>query len=126
MIDFIRKHIESEKNAFEGIASALRTEPNMRIEFVISAFVLLAALLLNCTRVEWLFILSAIFGVIVAETVNTAIEDLGDAITKKYDEKIKRAKDVAAASVVYSAIYALLVGVVIFMPKLITVINFLL
>ena len=63
-----------------------------------------------------------IFFVFVSEFVNTAIEKLGDLYTKEYNENVKIIKDIAAGSVTLSAVSALIVGIIMFLPKILNMI----
>ncbi len=63
-----------------------------------------------------------IFFVIVSEFVNTAIEKLGDLYTKEYNEEVKKIKDIAAGSVTLSAISAVIIGIIMFLPKILNLI----
>lgn len=68
------------------------------------------------SAIEWLFILLAIFLVLTLEAVNTAIECVVDLVTMDYHELAKQAKDIAAFSVMLVSIFALITGLVVFLP----------
>lgn len=112
------KHTISFKNAFIGIWTAITTQTNIRIHFVIASLVLLAAVYLEVSLDHVLDLIVAISIVMLAEMINTAIEFLCDAVTLEHNENIKRAKDVSAGAVLISAIFAALIGLVVFIPKL--------
>ena len=113
------KHTISFKNAFIGIWTAITTQTNIRIHVLIASLVLIAAVYLQLTIFDILVLVLAITVVMLAEMVNTAIEFLCDAVTLEHNENIKRAKDVSAGAVLISAIFAALIGLVVFIPKLI-------
>lgn len=72
----------------------------------------------NITAVEWLFIMTAVFLVLITETLNSAIEYTVDLITGDYHILARYAKDIAAAAVLLASIYAVIVGMVILLPYL--------
>ncbi len=113
------KHTISFQNAFRGIWTAIITQLNIRIHFLIGSLVLLAAVFFKCTISEILILILAIMVVMIAELFNTAIEFLCDAVTLEHNEFIKQAKDVSAGAVLLSAIFAAIIGLVIFVPKII-------
>lgn len=116
----MRKHTLSFKNAFAGIKSALETQVNLKIHFIAAVFVLSLGYYLRISIIEYLILIITIGIVIVAEMSNTALEHLADAVSLKENEYIKMTKDVAAGSVLLTTIFAVAVGIIIFLPKLLT------
>ena len=112
------KHTISFQNAFKGIWIAVSTQTNIRIHFLIGSLVLFAATYLAIPIAQILVLILTISLVMLAEMINTAIEFFCDAITLEDNLNIKYAKDVSAGAVLLSAIFALLIGLVIFVPKL--------
>ncbi len=104
--------------AFQGIKTALTEQFNFRIHTFFALLALFLAFYLKLSVTEFLFILSLIFLVFIAETFNSAIEYLGDSVTLKQDPFIKKAKDASAGAVLLTAILSIIVGLVIFLPKL--------
>lgn len=104
-------------HAYHGITCA-SSERNVRVHMAAAVSVLIAAALLSLTPVEWAFVLSAIALVLITEFINTCIEMLCDVITHDYSLPIKNIKDIAAASVVISAVYAFAIAIVILFPKI--------
>lgn len=117
----IRKVAKSFRFACQGILHAVKNERNLKIHICISGVVLFLGLWLSLSLVEWLFILFAIGGMITFELLNTAIERIVDLVTKEYHPLAKQAKDVAAGAVLIYAILSVIIGLIIFLPKLITV-----
>lgn len=115
----MRKHTISFINAFKGIWKAVTSQPNLRIHFVIASITLIAAVYLQLSIFNILVLVLTIAMVMLAEMVNTSIEFLSDAVTLEHNEYIKSAKDVSAGAVLVSAIFAILIGVIIFLPELI-------
>lgn len=114
-----KKLINSFKFAFKGIGSSLKSERNMKIHFTMMFLVIIAGMLFNISMWEWItcFIL---FGLVISlEIVNTAIEIVVDIVSPKYDVSAGRAKDIAAGAVLVNAIVAAIVGLLIFLPKVI-------
>ena len=112
------KHTISFKNAFSGIWTAITTQTNIRIHFLIGSAVIFSAVYLHIDLDHILDLLVAISIVMLAEMINTGIEFLCDAVTLEHNEFIKHAKDVSAGAVLLSSIFAAIIGLVIFIPKL--------
>ena len=104
-------------HAFNGIKMAFKEEPNFRIHVVATIMVLAAGLYFKLSTTEWLAIVIVIGLVLLTELLNTAIENIADFISPERHEKIKTIKDIAAAAVLISAIVALVVGLLVFVPK---------
>lgn len=111
------KRLKSFKHAYDGLKSAF-SEHNFKIHIAIAFLVIVAGVLLNISKFEWLIIVLTISLVIICEIINTAIEKLADFISPQWDDKIKVIKDLAAAAVLISATAAFLVGLIIFVPKI--------
>ena len=112
------KHSISFKNALKGIWTAVTTQTNLRIHFVVASIIIGLSVYFEVTHTELLILILTIGMVMIAEMINTAIEFLCDAITLDHNEYIKYAKDVAAGTVLMSAIFASLIGFFIFVPKI--------
>ncbi|GAA0457584.1 diacylglycerol kinase family protein [Alkalibacillus silvisoli] len=106
------------KYAISGFYSALKTEHNIKVHFVIMFITLFAGLLFGLSRLEWLFVLLAIGLVLALELVNTVIELITDVLFEDKHEKAKLIKDISAAAVLVAATFAALVGIIIFLPKI--------
>lgn len=114
-----KKLINSFKFAFKGIGSCIRSERNMKIHFTMMILVVLFGIILNISMWEWItcFIL---FGLVISlEMVNTAIEIVVDLVSPTFNERAGRAKDIAAGAVLVNAIVAFIIGLIIFLPKII-------
>ncbi|KKU88467.1 MAG: Diacylglycerol kinase [Microgenomates group bacterium GW2011_GWF2_47_9] len=105
-----------------GIWTALKTQINLRLHLFFALLASLAGLYFAISIIEWLFLILTITVVLIAELVNTSLEFTSDAISRKQNPLIKQAKDVAAGSVLVSAIFALVVGLIIFLPRVINLI----
>lgn len=109
-----RKWRRSFRYAYEGIKYALDTQRNMKFHFSVAFLVLLAALFIHLSKTDILFILLAVTLMIVTELINTAVEKTVDLAMPDRHPLAKIAKDVAAASVLVSAMFAIVVGLVVF------------
>jgi diacylglycerol kinase (ATP) len=109
---------ESVNYAIEGIVHVLRTHRNMRIHFAAAIAVLVAAVWLGVTRFELIALMLAIAFVLVAEMINSAVEQAVDLATTAFDPLAKLAKDIAAGAVLISAITAVGVGYLVFSRRL--------
>lgn len=115
---FWKKRAQSFVYAFRGISYALRTQHNLWIQL---SFLLLAVILgwaFNIERLEWLAIIEVSGLVLALEILNTALETFLDTHYPERDPKIGLVKDIAAGAVLIAAIAALIVGLLIFIPKL--------
>ena len=120
MAQFIKSHTVKAgfKNAFAGLFWAFKNQLNFKLHLVAFLLVLTTSLLFKLSQMEWLVILSVSFSVITLELINTSIEQTTDAITTEFNPYIKRAKDISAASVLMYSLYAVIVAMLIFAPKL--------
>lgn len=116
--------IKSFGYAFEGLFYLLRTQPNAQIHTVITLAVIGAGVLLHIERLEWLALVITIMIVFATEGLNTAIEACVDLVTADHHPIAKVAKDVAAAAVLLTAIGAVVVGLIIFLPRVWSLIYF--
>ncbi len=106
----VKERILSFKYAFNGLYLMLRNEHNAWIHCLAAIVAITGGWFLEISKVEWLFVLGAIFLVFALEMINTAIEHLCDAVTLEDNPHIKIAKDVAAGAVLVGAIFALVVA----------------
>ena len=104
--------------AISGIFHAIRNERNMKIHSVITIIVIILSWIYHLSAIEWMFISFAICGVLALELVNTAIERVVDLVTKDFHPLAKQAKDVAAGAVLLYAILSVVIGCIIFLPKM--------
>jgi len=105
--------------AFNGIMELLRHEPNFRIHLIILTFVIAAGIFFNISSADWIAVILVSALVLSGECLNSAIEKLSDAVTPETNERIRKAKDMAAGAVLISAISAVITGIIIFLPELI-------
>lgn len=107
--------------AFQGIFNTIRTERNIKIHCAAAILVTIFGIWLQISKTEWM-ICFILFGLILAlELVNTAVEATVDLFTEERKPLAKRAKDAAAGAVLIVAIFAAVIGILIFIPKLLDV-----
>lgn len=114
-----KARIMSFKHAFHGVLTFFQNEHNAMIHLVAAIVATGFGFWLSISRLEWIVIISMIGIVFMAELFNSAIEKLGDSITGEYNKTIKKAKDLSAAGVLFAALVAAFIGLIIFIPKLI-------
>lgn len=113
-----RNRINSFKYAIQGIIDLFQSQPNARIHLFVLFFVLIAGSYFQLTTIEWCLITLVSTTVLAAEAANTAVEYLTDLVSPNYHVLAGKAKDAAAASVLFTAIGAVIVGLLIFVPHL--------
>ena len=118
MVSF-NKLINSFKYAIRGIKSALKSEQNMKVHFIIMELVILIAIILNLSTLEWLIILICFMSVISSELFNTAMEKCVDLASPNFNSLAKLSKDISAGAVLVTAFFSALIGLIIFLPKII-------
>ena len=121
MVELRRKRKKlrnSFKYAFQGIQEAWKTEQNLKIHFMIMALVIIAGFIFKISLMEWMVCLLLFAIVISLELINTAIETTVDIAMPEINEKAKYAKDIAAGAVLFSAMISIIIGLIIFLPKI--------
>jgi undecaprenol kinase len=111
--------LQSLRHAANGVRLALNTQRNMRTHAVVALLVVVAGFVLPTTRDEWIVLVLTIGFVFQAELMNTALEAVVDKASPEIHPLAKAAKDCAAAAVLVAAGTAVVVGAMIFLPKLI-------
>lgn len=119
-MSYFKKRIQSFKHAFRGIRTLFRETPNAWIQLAATVPVILLGVLFRLSPREWLALVIVTGAVFSMEAVNTALERLSDyACNKEIHPLVKETKDLAAAGVLIAALTALIVGVIIFVPKVV-------
>lgn len=113
-----KKIVNSFKYAIEGIVASFKSERNMKIHVLIMTLVIIAGIFLKINTFEWIICIILFAMVIGAEMFNTAIETVVDIVMPEKNEKAKIAKDVSAGVVLIFAIAAAIIGIRIFLPKI--------
>ena len=114
-----QKKWKNREFALTGIITAFKEERNMRKHLVSAILVVLAGLIFRVSATEWLFLLMAVFLVIALEIVNSAIENVVDLASNYHFSMLaKNAKDMAAGAVLVVSCYAVITGMIVFIPKI--------
>ncbi|MDP4170020.1 MAG: diacylglycerol kinase family protein [Bacillota bacterium] len=111
--------IQSFSYALSGIISVIKAERNMRIHLSATVAVTIMAFYFSISSFEWLCLLLAIGGMLSLELVNSSIERVVDLVTEDYHPLAKQAKDMAAGAVFLFAIITVVMGAMIFLPKIV-------
>jgi diacylglycerol kinase len=109
--------------ALQGLKKALTEEPNFRVHVVLGTLACIFAAVLGFSALEWLILTVTIFFVLVLELINTSMENLVDLVSPEIQNEAKVAKDVSASAVFLSALFSILVGSALFLPKLIALLK---
>lgn len=109
------------KHAWHGIKVVFKLERNFKIHVVMGLLVILLGVVFNIATFEWLVILLVISSVLVAEIFNSTIEKLLDYLNPAIHPSAKIIKDLSAAAVLTTAFTAVIIGLIIFIPKIIHV-----
>ncbi|MGO4819303.1 diacylglycerol kinase family protein [Flavobacterium sp. W22_SRS_FP1] len=114
---FFTGRLKSVSFAFKGAVKLITTEHSIMVQFSIGILLTIAGFYFGITKTEWLFQTMAIGLVMSIEGLNTAVEKIADFIHPNYDEKIGFIKDIAAGAVLFAAITAVIIGLIIYIPK---------
>lgn len=106
-------------HAFAGLRLAFSTSEILG-HLLVASLVIVAGLLACLDRTGWLLVIGAIGVVLTAETLNTAVEETLDLVSPRRSERVRRAKDLAAAAVVVAALAAAIIGVSLFLPPVLS------
>ncbi|HXB43525.1 MAG TPA: diacylglycerol kinase family protein [Puia sp.] len=112
------RQLKSFKHAFAGLSSLVLTEHNARIHFLATVAVIVTSVVLGVSRHEGLLITIAVGLVWTTEMFNTCIEKTMDFISMETHPEIKSIKDISAGAVLIASVTAFIIGLVIFIPKI--------
>lgn len=110
--------IESVGHALDGIQYITNHERNFKIEITFAIAVVIASFILKVSLIEWIVLIFLIGTILALEMINTAIERCVDLATKDYKELAKISKDVAAGAVLIMSLFSVVIGIIIFLPKI--------
>lgn len=119
IIEHLKRRIKSFKYAFSGLFYVFSTQTNMQIHLFVMIAVILAGVYFKISNNEWLFLMLTFALVIISEIINTAIEEIVNFISPDFNHKAGLIKDLGAAFVLIAAIFAIIIGLIIFLPKII-------
>ena len=114
---YLKQRIASFGFAFTGMIEVIRSQANSKLHLLAAFFAILGGWYFTISSIEWCLVILCITSVLAAESLNTALEYLTDLVSPEFHPLAKKTKDTAAAGVLWLAIGAFLVGLVIFLPK---------
>ena len=117
-MDRIRKFVRSIKHALRGLAYVLRYEKNFQNQVAIAIVVVIGMFYFNLTRGERVILFLVIMEVLVMELLNTVVERVVDILKPRIHPYARLIKDLMASTVLLSAILAITIGWIIFLPHL--------
>jgi diacylglycerol kinase len=118
----LKSRFGSFRFALNGISLLLKNEHNSRIHLLAAIIAIIMGIIMKIDHYEWSLLIIVIGAVHLTELLNSSIESLADRIDPEWNELIMRAKDYGAAAVLISAIIAIVVGGLIFIPKFLNLI----
>lgn len=117
------KFLHSFKYAFEGIMFASKSERNFRFHLLAAIIVTVVGIISHLSTIEWIIIILCISGMLSLELVNSALERIVDLASPEIHVLAKLAKDMSAAAVLVFACASAIIGILIFLPKWMEIIN---
>ncbi|MFD0860905.1 diacylglycerol kinase [Sungkyunkwania multivorans] len=118
MIKFIVGRIRSIGYAFKGVWLLITTEASIKVQFVIGIVMTIAGFYFQISTTEWCIQIGTIALIMSVEGLNTAIEEMADFIHPDHHHRIGFIKDIAAGAVFITAIAAVAIGLIIYLPKI--------
>ncbi len=119
-----RTFIDSFRYAIQGVYTVFQEERNMRSHTLSTAAVLLLSVFLPLSTADWLWILLVCFLVLVMEIWNTVVENIVDLVSPAYHPLAKKIKDMAAAAVLFTSFFSVIIGAIILLPKIFEILKF--
>jgi len=114
----IQARLKSFVYAFEGVMYFIKHEAQALIHLIAIVAVIGAGYWFKISSMEWIAVVFAIGIVVSAEMLNTAIEKLTDMVSPQINEQAKIVKDLAAGAVLIASLTAFIIGLIIFLPKI--------
>ncbi len=114
-----RNLIQSFKYAINGLVTGFKKERNIKVDFCVGCVVMIFGFVFSISMTEWAVLVLCFTLVLSLEYVNTAIESVVDLASPEINPLAKVSKDVAAGAVLFAAINAVVIGIIIFLPKFI-------
>ena len=114
---FLLRRIKSVGYAFKGAYLLITTEASLKVQFFIGVIMTMAGFYYQLSPIEWVIQILTIALIMAIEGLNTAIEEMADFVHPEHHKKIGLIKDIAAGAVFIFAIAAVIVGCIIYIPK---------
>ncbi|MFO7888376.1 MAG: diacylglycerol kinase family protein [Eubacteriales bacterium] len=115
----MKKTSDSIKYALCGIKYVFESQRNIRIQLIIMIITYITGYFFNISSTEWLILILISSMVLTLEIINTALEEVVNLVTEEYRKTAKHAKDTAAGAVLTASFFAIIVGLIIFIPKIV-------
>lgn len=115
--NFFINRLKSVKYAAKGFWILITSEKSIIVQVIIGFIMIIIGFLMNISTTEWMFQFLAIGLLLVVESLNTAIEKIADFIHPEYHKQIGRIKDISAEAAFFAAIFAVIIGLIIYLPK---------
>ena len=112
------KFFRSFSYALRGIGTVFKEEFNARVHLLAALVVVVLGFVLKVSSWEWIILILVMGGVFAMELINTSIEKLADLYSIELNPKIKKIKDLAAGAVLVASITSIIIGLIIFLPKI--------
>jgi diacylglycerol kinase (ATP) len=115
---FFINRIKSIGYAFKGAYYLISREASIKVQFIIGLIITIAGFYFELSATEWIIQILVLAVIMAFEGVNTAIETIADFIHPEFHKKIGLIKDISAGAVFIFAIAAILIGLIIYLPKI--------
>ncbi len=115
---FLKGRLRSLTFALKGMWLLITTEDSIKVQSFFAIIVTVMGFVFDISMTEWMFQFLSVGLVLVAESLNTAVEKVADFIHPDYHKKIGFIKDIAAGSASFAAIISLIIGGIIYVPKI--------
>ncbi len=115
--NFFLNRLKSVKFAAKGFWILVTSENSIIAQVIIAIIMTIVGFVMQISATEWMFQIFAIGLILVAESLNTAIEKMADFIHPDYHKQIGRIKDISAGAAFFAAIFAVIIGLIIYLPK---------
>ena len=115
-----KNFLDALANALNGIGYAIRTQRNIKIQIVVTAIVIATGIFFQLSTIEFALLIFSCSLVLIAETINTAIEATVNLCTLEYHPIAKIAKDIGAGSVLLASLNAVIIGSILLIEKILT------
>ena len=115
--NFFKGRLRSLTFAIRGAWLLITTEHSIMVQVGIAIVMTVVGFIMELSSIEWMFQLLAIGLVLVAESLNTGLEKLSDFVHPDYNDRIGFIKDISAGAATFAAIIAVIIGLIIYLPK---------
>lgn len=114
----VKSRLKSFKYAINGLITLFKEETNAKVHLASTVLVIIVGIYLKVSSRDWIALTLCIAFVVSMELINTAVEQLADIVSPTWHPLVKKAKDVAAAAVLVAALASVIVGLLVFLPRI--------